>query len=379
MNQNTVLIVAPYSSPSVCGIWKRIEDDIKIILKSKDLRMVIFSSNILKGKDTKLPKSDKIDGIHIFRFPVLFSLGLNSLFYFHFIELLKLKPDIIHTHGYRHPHSIQALIIGKLMRKKVLITPHAPFEKDPRRPIHIKIIEKLYDWIIGWWEIRLYDKIILTTKWEKEYLVRLGAEESQIEYIPNGISKEYTTYKAKVSTTSPQKLNALYMGRLDPVKRLEWITFAAEKLPDINFTIYGPLSGYKTFNSNLSNVSIIKKKYNIDDFIKQSKSHQIYILPSVRESFGMTMLEAMALGLIVVSSSTRGAREHVQDGVNGFIANNEYDLIKRIKYIQNNWSAMDRIRSNAYKYAESFESSSVGRRIVEIVRFLDGGVDGAGE
>ena len=144
------------------------------------------------------------------------------------------------------------------------------------------------------------------------------------------------------------------MGRLDPVKRLEWIIDVASNLKNSNFTIYGPLSGYSDFNSELSNVNIIKKTYIEEDFIEQSKTHGIYLLTSVRESFGMTMLEAMGLGLIVVSSNTKGANEHITNGKNGFIVNSEVELSDIIKDIQNEVFDIQEIRKNGIEYAKNF-------------------------
>ena len=83
--------------------------------------------------------------IKIWRFKVLLSLGENALFWPQLIfGIFKLRPSIIHVHGYRHPHTLFALFAGKLIGSKVILTTHAPFNKDPRQKIHLKIFSFLF-------------------------------------------------------------------------------------------------------------------------------------------------------------------------------------------------------------------------------------------
>ncbi len=45
----------------------------------------------------------------------------------------------------------------------------------------------------------------------------------------------------------------------------------------------------------------------------------IYVLPSTREGFGVTLIEAMATGLPVIACRVRGPKEIVEDGVDGIL------------------------------------------------------------
>lgn len=366
-NLKKVLIITPYSQPSACGIWKRAYDDIIALKSTNRYSFTVFSSNILKGTSTILPSEERIDNILFRRFRKWFGLGGSSMFFIHFFSLLRLKPDIIHTHGYRHPHSIQALIAAKILRKKVFITPHAPFEKDSRRSLFLKTFDWLYDHMIGWWEMRLYDKIILTTKWEEKYIRKLGGNDRQIKYISNGIDAAFLSHVKKSDRNlENKKLRAFFMGRLDPVKRLEWIVKAAKGLPDIDFLISGPLSGYNSFVSELPNLIINLNTFKKEDFIETAQNYHVYILPSIRESFGMTMLEAMSQGCIVVTSNTEGAREYITDGVNGFIVNSSEELIVKLKEIQSSFTKLSLVRENAILTAKKFSTKKSGELLIEL-------------
>ncbi|MFS8131366.1 MAG: glycosyltransferase family 4 protein, partial [Candidatus Dojkabacteria bacterium] len=240
-----VLLVAPYSFPSACGIWARVYSDAKV-LRDNGYEVTVYSSNIIKGTGLKSAKRETYESMKLRRFKVLLSLGQNALFWPQMIiGIIRLKPGIIHVHGYRHPHTLFGLLAGKLIGSKVIITTHAPFDKDPREPIHLKIIDKLFDVIIGRWQLRHFDKVIRITDWEIPFLEALGC--SNAVKVPNSINPVFLSDPSRNSQPATRQL--LYMGRIDPVKRLEWIKSAAEKLLSYKFIIRGPVQGYTEFKS----------------------------------------------------------------------------------------------------------------------------------
>jgi UDP-glucose:(heptosyl)LPS alpha-1,3-glucosyltransferase len=62
----------------------------------------------------------------------------------------------------------------------------------------------------------------------------------------------------------------------------------------------------------------------------------IFAMPSVYDTFGMAVLEAMAAGLPVIISQTVGAKDLVQNGMNGFVLKdppNAEDVAKKIRIL----------------------------------------------
>ncbi len=368
-----VLILVPYSYPSKCGVWSRAYLDAKY-LKSKGFDVTIFSSNILKGTNEKLPKSDEIDGIKILRFKVLFKLGGSSMFWFFAIKFLRLNPSIVHTHGFRHPHSLMSLILGKLTFKKVLLTTHAPFEKDNNRSIFLKIIDTLYDLIIARIELKLYNNVIRISNWEVPYLKKLGVKNSV--FIPNGVNEIFNEGVTSPSKSDVPFKRVIFMGRLDPVKRLEWIINVAEQietssnnvLKDIKFLIRGSLNGYDSLESKSSNLTLDKTSYDYSEFIRELDTSDIYILPSIREALPYTLLEAMSRGKIVITSNSLGGLEVVKNGINGFIVSNETELREVLEYIYSNWDKMYKIRTEAINRALEYNINLVNEKLGKIYK-----------
>ncbi|BCX14168.1 MAG: glycosyl transferase family 1 [Candidatus Dojkabacteria bacterium] len=367
MNKKAV-IICPYSYPSACGVWKRAFEDAKA-LQSAGYDVFIFSSNIIKGTNTMSESIDSFENIEVYRFNVLFSLGGTSMFWFPFKKLKEINPDLIHTHGFRHPHSLFSLIWGKLNRKKVVLTTHAPFKKDHRRPFLLKIIDIIYDLLIARIELRFYDGVIRISKWEEIYLKKLGVKDSI--YIPNGISKSIISKKKTLPTKPLNKI--IFMGRIDPVKRVEWILDVAKFFKNKNFLIIGPVQGYKFENNYLNehkipkNVKLINKTYNLDEFIENVSKSDIFVLPSIREAQSIALLEAMGLSRIVVSSNNQGAQDFLVNGKNGFLASNLEEFKNKISYVYENWIDMKKISYQAYETAKEFQKEKLNKKYIKFI------------
>lgn len=76
------------------------------------------------------------------------------------------------------------------------------------------------------------------------------------------------------------------------------------------------------------------------------KAHLV-IFPSYGENFSMALLEVMALGKIVVTSAIPSYKEIVEDGVNGFIAEDKTDYLNAISSIFNQNIKLENISVNA--------------------------------
>ena len=82
----------------------------------------------------------------------------------------------------------------------------------------------------------------------------------------------------------------------------------------------------------------------------------IFAMPSVYDTFGMAVLEAMAAGLPVIISRTVGAKDLVKDGVEGFVLGDPptaIELSEKIKFLSNAKNRLkmgERARHQALKH-----------------------------
>lgn len=88
----------------------------------------------------------------------------------------------------------------------------------------------------------------------------------------------------------------------------------------------------------------------------------VVVSPSHWESFGNTIIEAMAVGVPVVSTRVRtGPEEIIRDGENGLFANprDPRDLAEKIRKVLNDEDLARRLASSATIAAKSYDTSAV--------------------
>ena len=87
----------------------------------------------------------------------------------------------------------------------------------------------------------------------------------------------------------------------------------------------------------------------------------LFLLPSETESFGLAALEAMAVGVPVISSNTGGIPEVNTHGVSGLLSNvgDVVDMAKNALLILSSDEVLDGYRKNAVKRAKEFDINKI--------------------
>ncbi len=359
-----------------CGVFNRVKNE-SIRLGKLGHNVTIFSSNYEKDTWRKMPKNDKINGIRIARFPAM-KLGGESYMNWGFRdELLKLRPDVIIAHSYRHPHTHKALRLAKIIGSKVILVPHAPFvEKNVTRTWIETLIVKIYDYFIPSRTLNLFDKVIAITRWETEILIGLGCDRNRIVYIPNGIPEEFFRQKASL-----EEKKILFLGRISPVKSIETIINSLTYINDKNlvFEIVG--IGKDKYIRSLRN--LVKKLdlekrvifsesiFPIKEKIKKIDSAKIFVLASKTEALPQALLEAMSRKKIVISSNTRGAKSIIRNGKNGYLFDiGDYKgLALKINKLENNQDNQIRVsaRNTTMKFRSDKLINDLNSLLLELV------------
>jgi glycosyltransferase involved in cell wall biosynthesis len=111
----------------------------------------------------------------------------------------------------------------------------------------------------------------------------------------------------------------LYVGRLSSVKNLETLIKVFNDLPNHHLTIIGD-GEEKEYLQSMANQNISFKPP-IENIKLQIEflNHDIFILPSISETWGLVVEEALYFGLPVMVSKNCGSMEIVKSGVNGYV------------------------------------------------------------
>ena len=138
-----------------------------------------------------------------------------------------------------------------------------------------------------------------------------------------------------VSKTIPVKLVMVGDGpERNKIERL-----CREKLSTNSFTFLGNLK---------STIEVL----NISD---------VFILPSLKESFGLAALEAMASSVPVISTNSGGLPEVIENGASGFLSNvgDVQDMAKNMMTLLKDDKTLENYKKNALKRAADFDIQKI--------------------
>ena len=98
------------------------------------------------------------------------------------------------------------------------------------------------------------------------------------------------------------------------------------------------------------------------------RSSDIFVLPSLLETFGMVLIEAMAAGTPVVTTDAPGCRDVVSHGFNGLLAapGDPLSLAYNIKKLITDGKLRRELRSNALKDVEKYDYSQIANQYSDL-------------
>ncbi len=198
---------------------------------------------------------------------------------------------------------------------------------------------KVANWMEGE-AARRADKVIAISKDIAELISNHHSiPKKRIELSPLGI--EVPDENMLVKERKESRLNVLFVGRLEKRKGIETlfraIPMILEKVPDTQFYIVGKDTNLAPNGGSYKNYlqKNLNKKYHknvkfvgyVDD--KELKDYykncDLFVAPSLYESFGLIYLEAMAWEKPVIGCNVGGIPEIVENGKDGIIINPEDD------------------------------------------------------
>ena len=220
--------------------------------------------------------------------------------------------------------------------------------------------------------IKHSDGIIAISSSVKDSLIKyLDASSEKINIIYNGIdlsSFRNNDYKLH----SP--IQFIYVGRLVREKGVQNILFLMNVLRERKYDFELSIIGDGPYRSVLESIS---SNYHLENNIKflgtrhdvplLLQNADIFIhLPECEEGFGISIVEAMASGLICICKNTGGIAEIISDNVNGYFITSESaaEFIYIIDKIINNYKNHDfSIQDNAIKTAKHFSIESFSSQL----------------
>ena len=274
-----LLVVHEIFPPEFSGGGERILLEIIKRLKRYHKITVITSGN------PKLKEFNKIKTVRISTHRILFNLlGIPML-----LTYGKRYHILI---GNTYHAAIPTALTSFLLKKPSVCIVHGAYGKkwlkicgliSPMAIFLEKIIFKLP-----------FSYFLFFSDFARESARRLGVDSKRVIVIPPGI--DLSKFKKR-----KKKSFVLFVGRLERQKGIDTVIETAKRLPHIKFILVGKKTKYvklKILPSNVEWKGFVSDK----TLIKLYEEALIFFLPSVAETLGYSILEAMAAGCAVVST-----------------------------------------------------------------------------
>lgn len=204
--------------------------------------------------------------------------------------------------------------------------------------------------------------IAISNDVKKSLIEYLGIPENQISVIYNGIDTSRFTTNVQENLNNPVRL--IYVGRLIKEKGVQLTLEALSNLPkglNWTFDIIGDGSYRKELEQQVNALELKAQVHfmgNCSNIPELLKEHDVFIhMPEWDEGFGITIIEAMAAGLLCICREKGGIPEIVTHGKDGILIYSRKELTEVLADILSRSEKYQvlKLRENAIIRAKDFD------------------------
>lgn len=295
------------------------------------------------------------------------------------------KPDIIHTHQY--PVFFSDMAAAASWIKKIPLIVHVHVISDAKSPLS-GFISDMYYSTLGLRTLTTANTIIVPSMAYKTKLSKMHVNPNRLQVIPYGIdtkkfqNKNGEAFKAKYDLQESKVI--LSVGRLNYQKGFQYLIKAMptvlQQIPNAKLVLVGEgeqLSYLRQLTKSLSleKIIVFTGAINQTEIPYAYAAADIFVLPSLFESFGISLIEAQAAGKPVVGTRVGGIPETFKDGETGFLVEpgDVEQLEEVIIRILSDSDIAKELGRKGKCYAASFEiKKSINRIIKEYDKIVFG-------
>lgn len=241
----------------------------------------------------------------------------------------------------------------------------------------------------------LFSSFVALTNSVKYEYNQLGIPDEKIRIIPNGVN---TLKFSKLSEEKKNKIKAnlaldpnypliLTVGRYHPKKGFDIIPKVVELLSQrnivLNWVVVGRntkkiLENYcKDRNDNIYPIENFSATFSNELFELPPKklielycASDIFVFPTLLETFGMVLVEAMAAGLPIITTDAPGVRDVVIDGKQGLVAPvaDEKALADKIETLLKNLSLRQKLSRTSLESSKKYDWNNVCHQYLDLYK-----------
>lgn len=202
-------------------------------------------------------------------------------------------------------------------------------------------------------EVRMADGWIVASSFTRQTLIENGIPAGLIALTPYGVDPElFHPAPARLRAgIAHRPLRLLFVGRMVQRKGISYLLDALRHFParDVELTVAGRAVDNLALLRKLGDRINIRCSVTAQELQSLYQSSDLLVLPSVAEGFGQVLLEALASGLPVLSTTSTAAPDLISQGFEGwFVEPRRADrLAEHIHWALTHRSRLESMRSAA--------------------------------
>jgi len=274
-----------------------------------------------------------------------------------------------------HIHGVRAGLLARVLLPESVNTIYTEHRYDAdyhlKNPLNEFIQKKALKYLN-----KKTDLIIAVSSSVRDYLTanRL-ASKNQVVIVPNAIQEQKTENRKQKTGDKGERVDMPVIGTVGSINRQKGQRYLIEAMPVIlsrypktSLTIAGSGSeeaNLKALAAKLGLHKHVRFLGEVSDIERYFETLDVFVLPSIAETFGIVLLEAMQAGVPIVATKVGGVPDVIEDDKNGLLvkSRNSKSLADAIIRVLSKPSLAAKLRANGFSRLEEFDWKKIIERI----------------
>ena len=261
------------------------------------------------------------------------------------------------------PFNVYAIACSLGNRIPIIVADRNDPTKIPSNTVVRKIRDFLYCFADG---------IVVQTKKNQNYFGKIVQQKSKVIYNPINLGE-----KAGCALGGEKEKKIVSVGRLMPQKNQKLLLCAfrkvIEKHPEYQLTIFGDGPMREELENYAKELGIAEKVLlpgSVSDVHDRIKNAELFVLSSNYEGMPNALIEAMCLGLPVVSTKVSGATDLIVNHENGILTeiDNQKELEAAMIELIENPELAEKLAKNAVELNNDLELNKIMNQWIHFIK-----------
>ncbi len=207
-------------------------------------------------------------------------------------------------------------------------------------------------------------------------IVARGIPRKSVSVIHCGINREIYSYNPDVPKY--EQPTVLYLGRIKKYKSIQHLirafSIVKKEIPDARLMVVGSGDYLKPLQELVRSLNLTGEVefpgfVSMEEKVERMRRSHVAVLPSLKEGWGLTNIEANAVGTPVVAANVPGLKDSVRDGVTGFLYpyGDIEALAEKIKRILTDEALRKKLEQGGLEWAKKFDWDRAAKKFEKLL------------